>query len=216
MTRVCYAVRDWHQLPEGHGWLTAAERVRLEEFRFEKRRRDWLLGRWAAKLALLQITGLPEQDASHVEIATAPDGAPVPMLDDEPCEVRLSISHSNGRAFAAASTGVQTLGCDLELIEPRGQEFVDTWFTESECERVERSDPQSRDSVVTLIWSLKESTLKALRTGLRIDTRRVEVGESDDRGASGWHTGRTIVADHGEFDCRWKIDGDFVLSMVSN
>ena len=217
MTRICYSIQDWDQLPAGHDWLTAAEQARLEEFRFEKRRRDWLLGRWAAKDALLRIARLPERDVNRIEIATAPDGAPLPMLDDEPCKARLSLSHSNGRAFAVASTGMQALGCDLELIEPRGQAFIDTWFTESECERVERSDPQLRDSLVTLIWSIKESTLKALRTGLQIDTRRVEVGNvgnSDKDRVEGWNSARTIVAHHGEFDCRWKFDGDFVLSMV--
>ena len=216
MTRFRCAIQDWHQLPAGRDWLTAAERTRLEEFRFEKRRRDWLLGRWTAKLALLRIAGLSERDVSRVEIATAPDGAPLPMLDGEPCDIRLSLSHSNGRAFSAAATGVQSLGCDLELIEPRGQEFIDTWFTASESERVERSDPQFRDSLVTLIWSIKESALKALRTGLQIDTRRVEVGDSDDRRVGDWNTGRTTVDEHGEFDCLWKFDGDFVLSVVVN
>jgi 4'-phosphopantetheinyl transferase len=215
MNQIHYTTQDWQQVPAELDWLTPGERTRVGAFRFEKRRRDWLLGRWTAKIALLGITGLPDREIGRFEIASAPDGAPLPRLDGRPFLARLSLSHSNGRAFSTVLRGTTTLGCDIELVEPRSAGFVETFFTASEVERVEHASPLLRDSLVTKIWSAKESTLKALRTGLQADTRSVEVIDDGDCADAGWGIARTIVADAGEFSCLWRLDGQFVLSIVT-
>ena len=215
MNRVYYTIQDRQQLPADLDWLTAAERERLEGFRFDKRRRDWLLGRWAAKLALLEITGLSTREIRRFEIDSAPNGAPLPLLDDSPCRVGLSLSHSHDRAFCAVSRTAQALGCDIELVEPRSAVFVETYFTESESAHVEETSPSQRDSLVTRIWSAKESTLKALRTGLQADTRSVEVRDAGERAGQGWSIARTIVAGAGEFSCLWRLDDGFVLTIAT-
>ena len=215
MSRIHITIQDRHQLPSGLDWLTAGERARFEEFRFEKRRRDWQLGRWAGKKALLGISGLPDRDIDRIEIDSAPDGAPMPTLDGQHCPAQLSLSHSNDRALAAAVKGTTALGCDIELVEPRRTGFVETFFTASERELVECANPQSRDLLVTMIWSAKESTLKALRTGLRADTRSVEVIDVGDLSESGWKTARTVASDSGEFYCQWCIEGPFVVTIVT-
>ena len=215
MSRIHYATRDWHQVPLELDWLTADERARLDGFRFEKRRRDWLLGRWTAKVAVLAIAGLPRRDIARVEIASAPDGAPLPMLDGERYGTQLSLSHSNDRAFSAVSQGTAALGCDIELVEPRSARFIETFFTASEAERVVAADPRFRDLLVTMIWSAKESTLKALRTGLQADTRSVEVIDDGNCSGAGWKTVRTIAANAGEFSCLWCRDGQFILTVVT-
>ena len=215
MSQIHYATRDWPQVPLELDWLTPDERVRLDGFRFEKRRRDWLLGRWAAKNALLGINDLSRRDIARIEIGSAPDGAPLPMLDGERCEVQLSLSHSNDRAFSTVLQGTTTLGCDIELVEPRSAGFIETFFTASEAERVAAADPRFRDLLVTMIWSAKESTLKALRTGLQADTRSVEVIDDGDCSGAGWKTARTIDANAGEFSCLWCRDGQFILTVVT-
>jgi len=215
MGEVRYTIQDWDQVPDSLYWLTRDERARYDGFRFEKRRRDWLSGRWAAKIALLEISGLPERDINRFEIASAPSGAPLPKLDGRPYRARISLSHSNDRAFCTVSRDTTALGCDIELVEPRSEVFVETYFTESEREHVERASPLLRDSLVTKIWSAKESTLKALHTGLQADTRSVEVIDDGDCAGEGWGIVRTVVADAGEFSCLWRLDGKFVLSIAT-
>lgn len=215
MHRVHYSIQDWEQVPAERDWLTSVERVRLDGFRFQKRRRDWLSGRWTAKLALLDICGMAREDIARFEIASADDGAPLPMLDGDVCDVRLSLSHSNRRAFCAVSKTATLLGCDIELVESRSAGFVETYFTDAESERIECADPEIRDLLVTMIWSAKESTLKALRTGLRADTRSVEVVDHSDGSGDGWTTVRTIASGAGEFSGLWRRDGRFVQSIVA-
>ena len=158
---------------------------------------------------------MSQRDIRRFEIDSAPNGAPVPRLDGRPYPVGLSLSHSNDCAFAAVSQRGASLGCDIELIEPRSEVFVETYFTESERVRVSEASPSSRDSVVTKIWSAKESTLKALQTGLQVDTRSVEVIDDGDRAREGWGVARTVVREAGEFSCLWRHHHDFVLTIAA-
>jgi len=215
MGLVHYTIQDWNQLPSELGWLTPGERERFDGFRFDKRRRDWLLGRWAAKNALLGISGLSKRNIRRFEVTSAPNGAPMPKLDGWPYRVGLSLSHSNDRALATVSRGAKALGCDIELIEPRSDVFVETYFTAAEREHVEHASSSFRDSLVTKIWSAKESTLKALHTGLQADTRSVEVTDDGDCAGEGWGVARAVVENAGEFSCLWRLDGDFVLSIAT-
>lgn len=216
MTDIAYAIRDWHQLPGDLDWLAAGERERYEGFRFDKRRRDWLLGRWAAKVALLGISGLSRRDTRRFEIVSAPSGAPVPRLDGRPYPVGLSLSHSHDCAFAVVSQNDTRLGCDIERIEPRSAVFVETYFTESERELVAATGRSSRDALVTRIWSAKESTLKALQTGLQADTRSVEVIDSAGCADEDWSIARTVAGEDGEFSCLWRHHRDFVLTIATH
>jgi 4'-phosphopantetheinyl transferase len=66
-----------------------------------------------------------------------------------------------------------------------------------------------------VLWSAKESALKALRTGLREDTHSVEV-ESVDGDGSGWGPVRVRrIADSRIFNGWWRRRGGLVLSVVS-
>jgi 4'-phosphopantetheinyl transferase len=71
------------------------------------------------------------------------------------------------------------LGCDLELIEPRSDGFVADYFTTEEQALVARAFAADRPRLCALLWSGKESALKALRMGLRMDTRCVMVSPAD-------------------------------------
>ncbi len=215
MKTLRYALRGRDELPERLDWLTPGERARYEEFRFDKRQQDWLLGRWTAKQALLQLTELPRSDIARFEILSAPNGAPIATLDHSPCDIGLSISHSHGRALSVVSNEISDPGCDIELIEPRSAAFVDTFFTAAEQERVQRSVAKQRDLLVTMIWSAKESTLKALGTGLHVDTRSVTVIYDGDCSDEGWSTARTVSDQDEAFSCLWRRDGTFVLTVVT-
>ncbi len=142
---------------------------------FEKRRRDWKLGRWTAKQAVRCCLELSQRAPSAVEIIAAPDGAPEAFLDGKPAPLSISISHSARMALCVVSKMGIRLGCDLEEVRSQEAGFAADYFTSGELALVDRAGPGDRDLFVMLIWSAKESVLKALRHGLRRDTRSVEV-----------------------------------------
>lgn len=176
--------------------LSPVEQTHLAHLKMEKRRREWLLGRWTAKRLLQsyieQQTGV-RPPLHAVTVANDADGAPVVTLGagwepglqegDSASALNLSISHCHDRALCALyvapdERGVWNgarvrIGADIERIEPRSPLFVADYFTEEEIALVRRAPLASRDRLVTLIWSAKEAALKALRLGLRVDTRRI-------------------------------------------
>jgi 4'-phosphopantetheinyl transferase len=190
-------------VPEENNWLSASETVRVEGLRFPKRRGDWRLGRWTAKRAVSAYLKLSSDPAAlaTVEIRAAPDGAPEVFLGDEPAAFAISLSHCAGTAVCAVMPSPGAVGCDLELIEPRSRAFFDDYFTAEEQTMVLRMPEAERVGLLTLLWSAKESALKALRVGLRADTRSVAVSLLDSLSEDVGHPAVGLLA---EFQGRWS------------
>ena len=160
-------------------FLSTPELQTYTGLRFPKRRREWLLGRWTAKQLLRRsLAAYRSLPLSAISVIADPDGAPYLAVDREGrLPASLSISHRGGRAFCALSPAFSpSIGADIEHVEPRAAVFVNDFFTESEAARVWACSEAVRDVLITVIWSAKEAVLKALREGLRMDTRSVEVG----------------------------------------
>lgn len=155
------------------GILSPREWERWQALKTGKRRRDWLAGRWAAKRLLQPL--LPAAGVSRpldtIVIVNNPDGAP--RVEGFP-GISLSISHAGMLAAAAAVIAPGcAVGIDLEVIAPRTAVFTGDYFTAEERQQVEHAPPIWRTTQVNAIWSAKESALKALGVGLRVDTRAV-------------------------------------------
>ncbi|MGA9898987.1 MAG: 4'-phosphopantetheinyl transferase superfamily protein [Terriglobales bacterium] len=164
-------------VPAENDWLSPSEAVRLEGLRFAKRRTDWRLGRWTAKRALSVCLDLPAhpQVYKKIEIRPAPSGAPEVVLANQPAGLTISLSHRDGRAACAVMMSGADIGCDLEKVELHSDAFVGDYFTSEEQALVARAPVADRTRLLALLWSAKESALKALHEGLRLDTRCVTV-----------------------------------------
>jgi len=168
-------------VPDENRWLSDGETLRLTGMRFAKRRADWRLGRWTAKRALAACLHLSADLAAlaNIEIRTASSGAPEVFFLNQKALLTISLSHRAGTAMCSVALGATRLGCDLETVEPRIATFAADYFTLNEQALVERTILQDRPLLVTLLWSAKESALKALNVGLRLDTNSVEVSLLD-------------------------------------
>lgn len=200
-----------------NGWLTAAERQVLEGMTVPKRAADWRVGRWVAKDAVIRATGAEALAMDAVEVLASPGGGPVARIlapGSWPV-VTVSLSHAGGMGFAAAAMGAFRLGCDVEEITPRSGEFVEDYFTRAEAAWV-LSDAGRRHLRTNLLWSAKESALKALGEGLRLDTRDVEVTVNPSEAPLGWGTLRVRAAGGDRFSGCWRAAEGFVWTVVAD
>lgn len=214
------SVQDMQEQPDW--FLSPAEQAKYAEFQFDKRRREWLLGRWTAK-RLVQAVML-EQDnrmiaLDAIEIANDADGAPYATFQFPHYPFHISLSHSFDRAFCAASA--TRVGADLERILPREQNLVNDFFTTDEIARVNGCLPGTRDLVINAIWSAKEAALKALRKGLSVDTRVVEISLAPFALAPEHWTDFQIHFAGGDADWSplrgwWRVTDGFVLTLAAN
>ena len=206
-------------VPRENAWLGANEIARLNGMRFAKRRDNWRLGRWTAKRALASYLNLPAHPLvlRRIEIRSAPSGAPEGFLAGKPAVVTISLSHRAGRAVCAVAPSGVELGCDLEAIEPHGDAFLSDYFTAEEQALVARAPPSDRARLLTLLWSGKESALKALGTGLRLDTRSVIVSPDDESfDLNGWSRLQVRYTDGQIFYGWWQHIDDIMRTVVAN
>ena len=205
-------------VPPGNEWLSGNEDILLAGLHFAKRRADWRLGRWTAKCAVAAYLKLRVAPAgmAEIEISARPSGAPQVMLATGPAPAEISLSHRGGAAMCAVAGPEAAIGCDLEIVEAHSPAFIRDYFTDEEQMEIARAPAGHQQSLVAALWSAKESALKALQEGLRLDTRSVSVrlrGWADE--GDRWSP---LQADceHGEvFHGWWQRAGNLVRTMVA-
>jgi phosphopantetheinyl transferase len=159
-------------------WLGPRERDRLAGFRIEKRRRDWLAGRRAAKLALARLLG--DEATGELEVLPAESGAPVVHARTGPLPaVGVSLVHSHDLAGALAWRGDGAgPGLDLEHVEPLHEALLGLALNAAELAYVDSSAEPLRTVRALRLWTAKEAVLKSRAVGLRWPLRSVRVEPS--------------------------------------
>lgn len=172
---IFWSVQSIASIPEDLDWLSLSERNRFQQFRFPKRQKEWLLGRWAAKYLLAKIlSGSDSIPFSDLSIFNEDSGAPFVMWNDQRLGGCVSISHRSENAIAAFCFDPEiSIGIDLEEIEAKPRGFVEDYFTEPEAGIVFSLSIEDQALAASLLWSGREAIVKALQIGLRIDTRQI-------------------------------------------
>jgi len=164
--------RDWL----ARRYLCQAERQSMRDSG-PRRAREWLNGRIAAKDAVRYALWQQEQRPIFpIEITLEHDDDGAPLVRGKfAADLRLSLAHCEAVAVARVTEG-RTPGIDVEKIEPRTEEFLETAF--SDAERLLLPRP-SRDEWITRFWCAKEAVAKARRKGLGGNPRRYPVTAVD-------------------------------------
>jgi 4'-phosphopantetheinyl transferase len=222
-----WLARGESEMPPDDAWLAPAEQTRLSGYRFTKRRTEYRLRRWTGKQAIAAVAGFEPtpQRLATIEVRNYRTGAPYVQVDGEPLAVDISLTDRAGWAVCLVGDrpggqpeGPATVGVDLEIVEPRSEGFVEDFFTAAERGHVRSLPPgQERHVAANLFWSAKESALKVLRTGLRADTRSVEVhlaaGDAPAARADGWSPLEVRVEPGRCLPGWWRRDGVFLLTV---
>lgn len=143
--------------------LSPEEEERVRGFAQDKRRREFILGRAAARLLLSERLGVhPVSVPLHV----AESGAVLVTN----ASINVSIAHSGDHAVAAAAS--RQVGVDIETITPR-HSGLHRYMLHPDEHDLLHSLPLDLDRARILFWTLKEATLKAMGTGLRFSPKKL-------------------------------------------
>jgi 4'-phosphopantetheinyl transferase len=214
MASVGWLSAGMSHVPVDDDWVDAELAGRLGRMRYTKRRSEARLGRWTAKVAIAMTLGLALDSSTlrTIVVRNAPDGAPEAYVNGEALDGVIAMTDRADWAVCAVAPGRMRVGCDLELVEPRSPAFVSDYLTTAEQDIVARS--AEVDVITNAIWSAKESALKVLRTGLRRDTRTVEVSLSG-LAAGSWEPLQVRDDTGRAFPGWWIRYGDFVLTCTA-
>lgn len=173
--------RIWERVL-GHLVLSKREKEEFAALSGQSNRRaEWLLGRAAAKdavRALIKETRGREILPADIEIVKAASGAPgVKIAGWEGQTPAISISHSGGRALAAA-VFADGVGVDLEMERPLDKGFESGAFSGQELETLCSGGPLDNATMLRA-WSAKEAAAKSAGLGLLGLQREIEITKAD-------------------------------------
>lgn len=156
-------------------YLTAAELVYWHSLVGQnKKRAEWLAGRIAAKEAISELLVQDNLILGYKEIFIERKPSGQPFFKD----IGISISHTENYA-AAEATKLGPVGIDIENIRGFPDLVYEKFLTDNEKQWLNSLDESERNSNTTLLWSLKESYLKALGVGLRKHMSEIELSKAN-------------------------------------
>jgi phosphopantetheinyl transferase len=191
-------------------FLNPREEEEGRRFRHPGRRRQWLLGRAAAKVLLqrnARESGAPSVPPSRLWVHRTDEGWPEPLgPEGRPLPVSLTISHTGDLAFCAlCPDGEGSLGADMERVEARVDAFLEDYYTPLEQTRLRALPPLARNQMATVLWCIKEAVLKALRTGLALHPTLIEVRELELLPPQAWKRAEVLLVDGTRPDVYWCL-----------
>jgi len=150
--------------------LSIDERERAGQFRSERHRRRFVVGRGALRRILGRYLALPPQ---AVALEYGPEGKP--FCANQPAQWTLSfnLSHSANAAALAIARGFD-IGIDVERVRPIEDNVPLEAFSEHERVAFAALPEAQRQAVFFENWSRKEACLKALGTGFTLPPTHFE------------------------------------------
>jgi 4'-phosphopantetheinyl transferase superfamily len=102
------------------------------------------------------------------------------------------------------------------MVEPRSDAFVADYFTLEEQALIASASAADRPRLLALLWSGKESALKALHEGLRLDARSVIVSPGNSAfDLHGWSPMEVRHTDRRIFNGWWQHADGIVRTLVA-
>jgi phosphopantetheinyl transferase len=147
-------------------YLHYSELQELATYEFELKRHSFLLGRFAAKQALLQYVEKLSLKPCHFLIQNRSDGTPFVYQKN----VNLTLSHSHNIGIACVSMPTLQLGIDIEFKTHFDSMDLDhNFFSLEEYGQIFNKSLLPESVIKCILWSAKEALVKYLKVGLSVD-----------------------------------------------
>ncbi|MEA9415798.1 4'-phosphopantetheinyl transferase family protein [Flavobacterium sp. PL02] len=144
----------------------------LNSLKFDKRKSSYLLGRISAKSALSKI--IPDKIAMN-SFKVGFGVFQFPVIEHLPYSgFQVSITHCDAIGISMAYPEAHPIGVDIERINPDKVDLMVSMFTKEEIILV-NSELNDKATAYTLLWTVKESLSKILKTGMMIDFKYLEL-----------------------------------------
>ncbi len=164
--RLHYCLTDTLSAEEYDGALTTLssdERERAARFVFDADRQRFVVAHVLTRQAL---SSAADVEPAAWRFVAGPAGKP--RIADEFAPLALSFNLSHARGIVACAVARSEIGVDVESIDGRIEplEIASRFFSPPEVEWLRDSDGDVRQERFFSLWTLKESYIKAIGTGL--------------------------------------------------
>ena len=165
-----YIIVKTEDAPKAEDFLTTFELKQYQAFTVEKRAKEWLAGRYAAKKLATDFFTHPMK---RMQVKNAKNGMPVLQVEGGN-HLTISITHSGDYAAAVIALADDLIGIDIEKVEERPEGWAKEYFTEKEL-------TVNTPAFLTELWAKKEAILKLLQIGLSVPAKDIEISGGEVR-----------------------------------
>ncbi len=196
-------------------YLTPEEQTHLATFRFEKRYKEWLAGRLAAKHAIISLyrqSDLTPQKADTFSIL--PDENGKPYLHPTP-ETSIDISISHSHQYAAAVSSIEkNIGIDIQKMEPKINKLTERFTTPQE--KSQFRDIGNATHINTNIWAIKEAVKKSLLHDQPSIFSGITIESTKQKSTSRWSVLCSTLQQQGNTLAKVEIDSfnDYIIAVA--
>ena len=159
--------------------LHPAESIYFETLKFDRRKKSYLLGRIAAKQAVLELLQNNEAISSFSVEFGIFQFPVVKYIQDQ--NIQVSITHCDSLGIAFAFPEEHPLGIDVEKIDADMVETMKIAIVDKEYDLMSSCSLDVAEGSA-LVWTLKEALSKVLKTGLTLDFKILEVESLEKNG----------------------------------
>ncbi len=168
----CVLHKELAELEQEVDILHPEEYTYYRSLRFDRRKESYLLGRIAAKKAISQLLDKKSLITS-ISIQFGVFQFPVVKYVQHQ-NIQVSISHCDHYGIALAFPEEHPLGIDIEKINEDKLQTLKSSICAHELDKI-TANSLSELIGSTLIWTIKESLSKVLKTGLTVDFKILEI-----------------------------------------
>jgi 4'-phosphopantetheinyl transferase len=145
--------------------LAPDEWERANRFRFDRHRRQYVVGRGALRTLLGAYVGVPPQG---VRFTYGPRGKPF-LAPDQAGDLHFNLSNSDEMALVGFVRGLE-IGVDLEFMKPMTdlEQIAERFFSVPEREVLRNLPAAQKPEGFFNCWTRKEAYLKAVGEGLAV------------------------------------------------
>ena len=168
--------------------LSPEERLRAQQFHFDRDRDRFIAGRGMLRAILGRCLDVPP---ARIGLAYGPHGKPRLAEPWDGSQVRFNVSHSEGLALCAVACG-RELGVDVERARPIPEmaQVATQVFSAGEQARLRSASHDNPVTAFFRFWTSKEALLKARGDGFTESARQVELPPGPGGGPTATDGGR--------------------------
>lgn len=157
------------------GILNIKEKIYFDNLDFEKRKKSYLLGRFAAKTSVSQLLEIDYMDEFLIDKGIM--GHPVLLcLNNQ--NIQVSITHCDDLGCAIAYPFAHPIALDIEPIKEDIDEMKECFMTNDEFDLVHKLNCTNTEKM-SMIWTAKEALSKLLKTGLTTSFDTYEIAKCE-------------------------------------
>ena len=151
--------------------LHPKEQEIYQEYKYDRRKASYLLGRFSCKVAILKLLDINQANAIWIDSGVF--HFPIVRCPAAP-NIQVSISHCDDVGLGLAFPEAHPMGIDFEKIDAGRTELIQGQLTGREKELLAQIS-ESNASGFFCLFSIKEALAKVLKTGMMLDFKFLEV-----------------------------------------